>query len=254
LGLATAAALGCLLSACASADAARPATVEPDPGWVLFTELETRLERARTVELHATISSSGAVDADVNADLFLGEGQRARLYVRGTFSGEHVDALYVTDGTQARINRRPPVPAPPDVRLAFVRGLCAMGLLHNAARLVDGHGPDHAEGGVAQFVRGDRPRMADEGLAVAIDVMVHDEQVGEAVLLLDEEGRPRDRTQLVHFGDGDMRVREIYSGVKLDAPLDVGLFVLEPDLAPLKPAAAEPAPAPSDPATTEHDG
>jgi hypothetical protein len=227
--------LGC---GCASDPAHDAIVAAPDPGWVLLTELETRLLQARSVELHATMSTEGALDAVVNADLFLGEGERARLAVRGRFQDKPVDVLFVSDGTRAQVRGAPVIPAPAAAREALVRGLVAMGLMHNAAVLIAGDGPDHGSGGVRQFVRAERARMADEGLAIALDVVVRDRVMGQAVLSLDGEGNPRDRSQVVHFETGDMHVREIYSRVKLDAPLDVSLFMLDAPPVSAEPAAA----------------
>jgi hypothetical protein len=199
---------------------------------VLFTDMETRLLRAKTLELHAVLTTTGAVESEAKADLYLGEGQRAHFAARGTFQGTKFDALYVSDGTQAWVRGAPATKAPPEVRDAFVRGLTAMGLMHNVAVLVGGGGPDHAEGGVHEFVKADRPRLAPEGLAVDLDVVVRGKQMGEARLVLDQEGRPKQRAQTVHFETGEMMVVEQYGGVVLDGALDDALFTI---------------PAPSDP-------
>lgn len=220
--------VGLPLAACASDDDAIRVAAEPDPGWLLYTELEERLMRAATFELHATLSTTGAIDADVNADLWLGTEQRARFAVKGVFQGKPVDALWVSDGARARVRGGPTRGAPEETRDAFVRGLLAMGLMHNAALLAGGDAPAHIDGGVRDAIRAERQRMAAEGLAIDLDVVVRREVMAEATLTLDGEGLPRDRVQVVRFETGDMHVKEIYSRVLIDVPMEDALFALDP--------------------------
>jgi hypothetical protein len=228
----------CVVSACASSEPVDRVAAAPDPGWVLYTELEERLMRAHSLELHATMTASGVVDAVMNADLWIEGETRARFALKGSFEGQPVDALFISDGTHARV--RDTTAAPRELRGAFVRGLMSMGLLHNAALLVAGRAPERAEGGAREFMRAERQRLAAEGLAIDLDVIVNNEHVAEATLALDAEGLPQDRTQLVHFDGGDMTVREIYTGVELDRALDPALFSLAPASTP--PTATDVAP------------
>lgn len=205
----------------------------PDPGQVFVDELESRLLRAKTAHLRADVTSEGAVNSAVSVELFLGEGQRARLDVKGTFEGRPVTARFVSDGKSMQVRGKPAVPAAAEVRDALVIGFVRMGILHNAAMLIGGQAPDHAAGGAHAWVKAERARAGTPATEITFDVVVRTEVMGEAVLILDETAAPVERRQLIHFEEGDMKVSERYPLFELDAPVDEARFaVLDASAAP----------------------
>ncbi len=215
-------------TACAGAQKKKIKLPQVDPGQVLIDKLETRLMRARTVHIVASSTASGAVNAALDSELFLGEGQRARLDVHGTFEGRPVTTWFVCDGESMQVRGRGAVPSAPEVRDALVIGLVRMGLLHNAALLVGGAAPDHAAGGVRGWVKAERPRSREPATDIAYDVVVKHDVLGEAVLSLSAEEEPVARTAEMHFEEGDMKSTEKFTVVELDAPVDDAVFSLAP--------------------------
>jgi hypothetical protein len=217
--------LTCLAAVLASIAACKttedkPLLVATDPGKVFLDDLELHLLRAHTAHIQAHATSSDAVNSDVNVELFLGEGQRARLTVQGTFEGRPVDALFTCDGTRMHVRGQKAEPAAPEVRDALVLGFVRMGILHNAATLIGGRAPDHAAGNVHNWVRSERARSGEPATEVSFDVVIRDQVMGDALLKIDESARPVERAQTVHFEEGDVNVKETYSAFELDVPLD----------------------------------
>lgn len=214
------------LSACASDPPVRPRAPPPDPGVLLLMDLESKLLRARTVHLKAKLVASGAITADLDAELWLKEGNRARLDVKGLFEKRPQQVSLVSDGAQMKIGARAPEPAPPELREAFVYGNVRMGLLHNAALLVAGEAPDHGTGGAHAWVKAERARSLDPATRIAFDIVVNTKPSGEAILRLDEQGREVERTQEVRFDVGTMKVAERYSVFEVDGEIDDAVFAL----------------------------
>ena len=107
----------------------------------------------------------------------------------------------------------------PELRESLILGLTRMGLLHNLAKLFSAAGPDHREGGVAEWVQVVDIYAQRDG-TLSMRLMVADEDGGEAVLRLDREGLPVLRTQTVEFPSGAMKVTERYARFHVvdDAP------------------------------------
>jgi hypothetical protein len=130
---------------------------------------------------------------------------------------------------QVRVAGKPtassPQPCAPEVRDALVIGMLRMGLLHNAAMLIGGNWPDHAEGNVHNWVRIERWQTLD-ARSIKFDVVVRTDVMGDATLTFDAAGAglPSERRQLIHFEEGDMDVSERYPTFDVDAPLDPTLF------------------------------
>lgn len=93
-----------------------------------------------------------------------------------------------------------------------------MGVLHNLAMLVGGAPPDHAAGGVEDWVQTvdhrrpvpSGPPPGPDGEAVTFGLVVGGEPSGTATLWLDDRGVPVRREQTVEFPEGVMRVVERY--------------------------------------------
>lgn len=215
-----------LVAACASAPKERPRAPPPDPGELLFLDLEHRLTRAKSVHLKGTLTATGAVAATLDAELWLKEGNRARLDVAGTFEGKRHQVSFVSDGVRMQVGNAAAVPAEPELRDAFVYGATRMGLLHNAALLVGGEGPDHGAGGAHAWVKAERARSLTPATRIAFDIVVDTKPAGDAILQLDQQGRALERVQDVRFDVGAMHVVERYALFEVDVELDDALFAL----------------------------
>lgn len=189
---------------------------------------------AASVHVPFEVEATGAVDAALTGDLFLGPEGAARLEASGTFAGRDVDVRMVSDGERLVWSGAPePVPAPDGLRDALVVGLTRMGVLHNIARLTAGAPPDRMEGGVRDWVvvspdtagLAPGPDLTGEGLPLAITV--DGVPSGAFRLVFDETGRlPRLRRQGVDFPTGRMEVTERYPTVALQARFPEGHFAL----------------------------
>lgn len=217
-----------LLAACASAPKERPRAPPPDPGELLLMDLESRLLRAKTVHLKGRLVATGAVTAELDAELWLKEGNRARLDVTGRFERMSRRASFVSDGARMRVGAQAPVPAAPELRESFVYGQTRMGLLHNAALLIAGEAPDHADGGAHAWVKAERVRSRFPATNIAFDIVVDTKPTGEVVLKLDEEGRELERHVEVRLDVGVMKVTERYHLFEVDVDLDDAVFALPP--------------------------
>lgn len=197
-----------------SSAAADPSPAEADltPAQ-LFTALEERLLERTHTALAFRITSEGAFSADLAGDLVIGEGDDIRLMAEGTFGDDTVSpSLRVRDGRMVGGNadQRFDDPVPAALRESIILGLTRMGLLHTLARLVSGSPPDHAGGGVEDWVRPANVIALDVGQGVAFEVMVDGQETGSAVLRVDDRGLPASRAQTVRFPGGEMRVQEAY--------------------------------------------
>jgi hypothetical protein len=211
--LACLAPLVALVLAAPSARAQEPAG-SPE---AVFEALEQRLLHADTVRLAFDVTATGAAEIEVRGHLALGPDGRAEIRAEGAFAGQPVDLFLETrGGTYAFGATASPAdgPVPAHLREALVLGLTRMGILHNIARLSGNAPPDHADGGVADWVVVDGFRWPDAGAAeaaVAFDITVSGQPAGAAVLALGPDGMPRTRRQTVHFPEGDMEVVERYA-------------------------------------------
>jgi hypothetical protein len=217
-----AAAVACLaLAACAGAGAPRGGdglAAAADPA-TRFDALERALLDARTVAMDFHVTAEGAVEADVRGRLELGPDGAAVLRADGVFAGSPIDVMLHADAQRMRYGTAADpdtVPRPPHLREALVIGLTRMGILHNIARLTGGAAPDHADGGVAEWVTVGGFAEAVAGSAgtppIAFDLTVAGRPAGSATLVIDA-GSPVVRRQTVRFPQGEMRVVERYAGV-----------------------------------------
>lgn len=235
-----------LLGACTSEAATDAAEAPPVESWAApdatpderFAALEEALVAGGpVVRIPFDITAEGAVSASLLGTLLLGEGNEARLEATGDFGGQQVDVVLISDGDMMFWTGAPEgIPTPPDLRTALGLGVTRMGILHNLARLTGGAPPDHAEGGVAEWVvvssTEERGMLegAPDGAAAASAfraITVGGQPSGAFALQLD--GRtPRVRRQLVDFPQGIMRVTERYGGVEFGADLGASTFDTTP--------------------------
>jgi len=208
-----------LLAACQPAPpSAGDAETDPQRS---FDALEVRLLAARSVRVDFHVTAEGAVEVDLTGSLQLVDHDTVSLEASGSFAGQPVDlALTVGAGAFALGNRPHLLPVedvPEHLEEALLVGLTRMGILHNLARLVSGAPPDHADGGVADWVVVDRFGV-EEGQSGTInfELTVAGEPSGSASLEIGPNGYPVVRRQTVQFPVGEMRVVERYSAVTIE--------------------------------------
>ncbi len=201
-------------------------------------QVESVLLAERTVRIEFAITAEGAVSADLRGELLLAPGNLARIDAAGSFDGAAADLQLVSDGVQlvARAGERTSTgDTPAGLREGLVIGLTRMGLLHNLALLSGGRPPDATDGTVrtwlqlSAYERGlPQGRGGRSVLPVSFDLTVGGEPSARATLYLGaQSGLPSERSQVVRFPQGEMRVTERYARVELDAILPGNAFVID---------------------------
>lgn len=188
----------------------------------LMALLESRLLGARRVVIEAELQSTGALAAEFNGSIELGERNRARGAYTGQLAQQAVALAFDSDGRTLQLSRGAETgleAVGAESNRALLVGLLRMGLLHNLVRLRELKGPDHAGGGVEQWAQLEafRPTTyALEGelegaLSFGFDLVVDGEPAASARLWLDPAtGLPRRREHTVRLPQGEMKVVEDY--------------------------------------------
>jgi len=205
-----------LLAAC-GADRADPPP--PDPATTMEA-LENRLLEARRVSIEFHVTAEGVFQADIEGTLRF-DGDEAFLEGTGTFGRDPVDLALRTEGPDLSYGNAPnrlTTVAPVYLREAVLLGLTRMGILHSLARLTANQPPDHADGGVAQWVVLDQFSWEGPGGTgpLRFALTVDGQPSGTATLDLDENGLPALRRQTTVFAEGEMTVLERYRNVTLE--------------------------------------
>ena len=186
-----------------------------------FDALETRLLAARTVRVDFHVTAEGAMEVDLTGSLQLGDNDTVTLDALGSFAGQPVDMALTVGAEGFALGNRPhlqPVESVPEhLQEALLIGLTRMGILHNLARLVSGAPPDHADGGVTDWVVVDQFGV-EEGQSgtMNFELTVAGEPSGSASLEIGPDEYPVVRRQTVQFPVGEMRVVERYSAVTIE--------------------------------------
>lgn len=184
-----------------------------------FMELEERLIQADSVDLDFLITAEGAVEVDLRGNLHTAPDGGVGIIATGIFAGDSVDLLLRAERDEYEFGTgsgRSQAPRPEFLMEAVGVGFMRMGLLHNLAMLVANQPPDHANGGVREWVQVDSLSYIEfEGeesasRTVAFSIFVGGSPAGTATLELDGQGLPRVRRQTVQFPSGEMRVVERY--------------------------------------------
>lgn len=217
LALATLAGCGPARSDVAGRSATAPPVEFTDPA-LAFQALEARLLRGEAERASFRITATGALTGGLDGVLVLSGEDGLSLEAVGAFDGQEVAVhLRVADGEMVGGNGSEVFRerAPAHVREAVIIGLTRMGLMHNLARLVAARPPDHAAGGVTDWVQvedvawipvaGDSPRHG-----IGFGIAVAGQRAAGAELWLDASGLPLRRLQTVRFPGGEMRVLEEY--------------------------------------------
>jgi hypothetical protein len=206
---------------------------EPEVAPMSASELE-RIETAlleRDVQLRFDIAASGAVQARLAGELRM-KGEWVSLRASGTFGGNPMEVSLTADGerlTGTSGAAKLDLPQPPELADAIVVGMTRMGILHNVAMLISARPPDHADGGVREWVVAQdvvaEARVTPDGLSpeardrspevMSFDIVVAGTDAGEATLWWDPAtSLPIERHVVVRFPDGEMHVRETYTPVE----------------------------------------
>jgi hypothetical protein len=207
-----------LILGCGPSPRPEQASSRPQPA-VEFGALEDRLLDADVVRFDFHVSAQGVVEADLQGALDIGPADRVRLTASGRFGGQPVDLLLQSDNGELEIGsttNRTTTARPARLKEALLIGLTRMGILHNLARLTNASAPDHADGGVHEWVTvGSFGARASDSDPLSFDLTVAGQPAGSAELELDSRGRPIARRQIVQFPSGEMRVAERYSSVTI---------------------------------------
>jgi hypothetical protein len=207
-----------LLAGCAPAPTPEQTPAPLDPA-AEFRALEERLLSAGALRFDFHVTAEGVIAADLRGGLEITPGERIRLSASGDFGGQAVELSFRSDAGEMEFgNAADPktAPAPAHLKEALLIGLTRMGILHNLARLTGARPPDHAEGGVREWVQvGAHARDAAGPAGMSFDITVAGERAGAAVLEVDSDGRPVRRRQSVQFPSGEMRVVEEYSALTI---------------------------------------
>ncbi|MEE4331440.1 MAG: hypothetical protein V2J10_11265 [Wenzhouxiangella sp.] len=213
--------LGLLPATLVLAACAVTAPLESDPS-TRFDALERRLLEAEALSFAFHITAEGAISVDLRGTYRKTSSDDYRLSAAGDFAGQAIDLSLRTDGDQLLLDNRieqSSVSRPEYLNEALVIGLTRMGLLHNLARLAGNRPPDHADGGVREWVTvTGLATVPETDRSVSFEIIVADQPSGSASLALDPDGRPILRRQTVRFPSGEMRVTERYSAVAISDP------------------------------------
>jgi len=191
-----------------------------DPGEQLGA-LEQRLLAADRVQLTFDVTARGVLEADVRGLLIVERGKIARIDASGSFGSESGEVSMTGDAREVRGAsgaKRFELARPAELDASLLVGLVRMGVLHNVALLWSGRPPDHADGGVTEWVTtGAYERAVLEGGddAIGFAITVAGQPVGSAKLLLDAAGWPALREQTVRLPAGEMQVTERYEAVEV---------------------------------------
>lgn len=179
-----------------------------------FAQLEETLLTADSLSINFTVTSTGMFAAKLNGNLSISPGEKIDLHAAGTFGEQSVTLHLQADemrmrggnGTSNFDQERPE-----ELREALLLGLTRMGILHNLAKLVTGAPPDHADGGVREWIQADSISSGDSSDEIAFNIIVSGTRTAAARLEIEQEtGLPSKRTQSVVFPGGRMDVVELY--------------------------------------------
>jgi hypothetical protein len=204
-------------------EASEPEPLDLSPSFAQLEQTLLELDFAMRFDVEAT----GVIAARIAGELRI-QGDELRLAARGSLGDRPVELTMHADGRRlvgSNGTARLEIAQPPALREAIVLGLTRMGILHNLAVLASARPPDHADGGVAQWVEavdvGAGARVLPEALteasrrqhptAVSFSIVVAGQAAGAATLWWDSDRLPIERHQIVSFDEGEMQVRETYT-------------------------------------------
>jgi hypothetical protein len=183
----------------------------------LFAKVEEALLASPDLQLRAQLNAEGALQAALDAKLRV-SNEQSELAIKGSFGGQPVDTQLTASGDKLQVGKGRPLTRPAALREALVLGFTRMGLMHNAARLSGSGIPDHAHGGVRNWLQTKEHALEADAVVngakarvLTFAIFVEGERSGEAKLWIDAATlRPLERAVVVHFPQGDMTVTERY--------------------------------------------
>ena len=183
----------------------------PTPEQQLAT-LEAELLNSPTLTVSFEVIATGAFAAELRGTLTIMDDDQTSLRADGSFGGEPV-SLHL-DSTDTGLvggngDNQFAVAQPAALREALIIGLTRMGILHNLARLTSVQLPDHADGGVQNWVQADS--LTGGGDSLSFSIIVAGQTSGEATLLFSDPQTLLGREQVVNFPGGSMQVTESYT-------------------------------------------
>jgi hypothetical protein len=181
-----------------------------------FEALESKIYEAPGLTFSFDINSSGAVTSNLRGEVKLCSGNRVSIRSQGEIFDQPITSMLEAVGNTLKLNGRE-LQVPAELNESIMVGLLRMGLLHNLVRLGGDFVPDHAGGGVEDWVQ--VPVVGVSGDRLFFDVLVSGQRAGKADLILSKKGWPQRRVQTVYFGTEEMKVIEIYSGFSLSCQL-----------------------------------
>jgi len=200
-----------------------------------FARMEQRLLDAHEFELHYVITAEGAFTANLEGAIELRGDNIAEIWGTGSFGEQFVDFSFTSNGEDIFASTADgsfDANTPEELNKALVIGMTRMGLLHNIVRIISGELPDHASGGVEEWVivrdfSGGPLQQLDGGTRSAspvhFNLVVSGVPSGRATLWEEPSlSIPIGRDQVVQFETGEMRVKERYSQIILrDQPREI---------------------------------
>jgi hypothetical protein len=194
---------------------AAPAPVPLEPA-ALVAAVEQRLLDS-PVRLRYRVTAEGAFSADIDGVVRMAVDS-TRITGDGSFGGADVALRLDASDDSVRVGSprgESASPTPGRLREAVAIGLVRMGVLHNLARLTAGALPDHAEGGVGEWVvlhgveRDSSAAPEPNRVGVRFEIHVSGTHTADAVLWIDASTLlPVRREQIVRFPGGSMTVVE----------------------------------------------
>lgn len=183
-----------------------------------LTELEEKLLTAKEVSFSFSVTAQGAVTANLTGTVSVNRLGRTNLTVEGDFAGQTLSLALYNDQGDLRfgpVERMRTTTEPAQLSEALIIGITRMGILHNIARLSASEAPDHAEGGVQDWVTVNGVVAPANSRRINFNIVVADEPSGSASVLLDPFGMIVKRDQTVEFPQGEMVVVERYSNLQI---------------------------------------
>ena len=191
-----------------------------------FDYMEERLINADSFYTGVIVDADSIFPVQLVAEFWGGEGNELKITADGNMAEFLAPATLrlVSDGERMTGGRSSEIgfdtTTPPALREAFAIGLTRMGVLHNLARLYTGNPPDHADGGIDDWVQVHsfewlEPEVVARKLTrpMHFTIRIDGEDTAEATLYLQREtGLPLRRVQTVRFAGGLMTIDERYTG------------------------------------------
>lgn len=193
----------------------------PESPGEVFQRVESRL-RAGNLNVKVRLRARGAVNAYLEGTALARPDNHVHLSLAGDYKGEKTNAELISDGQDMRLRKNKKAhtsKTPTALSESLILGFMRMGLMHNAARLVEGEPPDHAQGGAGDWTKADNFRLVGTQSAprlgkvmrIDFDVLVGGQKRGEGSLYVPARSRlPSQRVQTIHFPEGDLQVLEKY--------------------------------------------